>query len=1183
MVVDIMLKNIFNKKNSDEINMLSPISLDLKSRGEDGRWEYLDRLNKAIYSEDGYNIAISGSYGTGKSSIVKTYIKRLKKESKSLTINIGSFLKTSSLNNIKNDEEANKSEIDNTSNVQSSENNDIDNNADDEVLSYEEELLMEKIEKTIVKQLIYKVKFSKSRLSSIPRVQRNWNFKYFVYSLFITYIFACLYYFLIDKELIIKFTSFIPFYSKIPSEYLLPILKFVFIISLVVFIINNFRYLFTLINKAKSKIKLKDYELEIDSSSNSKFSFMDNLYEILYSFINSSIEIVFFEDIDRYQKDVCIKVIEDLKELNSIINGCYGMNSKYNPLVRKKIVFVYSFKDSIFYNYTEKNKFYDYIISVMPVSTRSNSPMIFINELDNANFNFNDIGSDLLNIVSLYINDMRTIKNIVNDFSLFLKILNPNLDKIDKMQVFALCVYKNYDIVGYDKLLDFDNYIDGLIKQFGDVIDEEVKNDIDELNDEINNELEIIWKRKEDFFANNSLNGENPKIIVVDDKDVTYDDFLSNKFDVSKMKGASISFKYNDNIEYPYDGEISKLINFIVSHDKKINDYNKKIEYLNHVFDNDDKIYEYSRRYLDDLFFGRKKLNSKIDKKIYQKLEFKLVYGGYIRPNYLDYISSPVDGEYFTIHDSRFIFSYNHNILNYDGKISNPDKVCEFLGVNSYREQCFLNNTLLKYFYEKNNKLGKQSLINQFCDITNERLDFLKQLNKKDNSLYKTFVSDLSSIFDRLWVSFNDKLDANKINDNEHFYEIIIDIALINKLDLDSINNIDRLREIISEFSNTNNIYFLKENSVQFQNIKDLNIHFNDVLNILSDNYDDEKRVIVTNDLFQLNKENLLTILYGNNHYIEDYRLNIDILKSSEYFEHFRNSIINNLDLFANNIYLGDNNKEFIINDQDLIKDILMKTQDDLLIKEIIHRENFKVDYKISSIYFKELFDYGHISLNWDIVNQYYVGSFPADNDLFNIVVENIDLFYKKDIKEINYIGKKFMQMLVDYLYKYKKYTILNVIFGQYDLEKLDKYYAYVDLKLDELEHKIDYNLIQFNKQSCKQILKRCKKEKINTYIKNALSENRFDLISDLIDSETLVDSKKYFSDNQKIIILNNICERKGINIEELQKVFKKIFSSNVEYKVSYKKIYENNIFENVKELLSVCDHEPYIIRFKLK
>ena len=36
------------KKTKLKVNMLSPVSLNLKSREEDGRWEYLDRLNNAI-------------------------------------------------------------------------------------------------------------------------------------------------------------------------------------------------------------------------------------------------------------------------------------------------------------------------------------------------------------------------------------------------------------------------------------------------------------------------------------------------------------------------------------------------------------------------------------------------------------------------------------------------------------------------------------------------------------------------------------------------------------------------------------------------------------------------------------------------------------------------------------------------------------------------------------------------------------------------------------------------------------------------------------------------------------------------------------------------------------------------------------------------------------------------------
>ena len=105
------------------------------------------------------------------------------------------------------------------------------------------------------------------------------------------------------------------------------------------------------------KINYNGTQVEIEKNKNDnkeRFSFLDNLYEIIYFFINTKYNTIIFEDIDRYGEDICIKTIEDLKELNSILNEC-------SELKRRKITFIYSLKDSIFETPTEKAKMYYYI------------------------------------------------------------------------------------------------------------------------------------------------------------------------------------------------------------------------------------------------------------------------------------------------------------------------------------------------------------------------------------------------------------------------------------------------------------------------------------------------------------------------------------------------------------------------------------------------------------------------------------------------------------------------------------------------------------------------------------------------------------------------------------------------------------------------------------------------------
>lgn len=71
---------LFYKKHfeKEKLNLLSPIVLNK----EDGINNYIKTLKNAIKDKGARNIAISGSYGSGKSSVIKTYINENDKHRK---------------------------------------------------------------------------------------------------------------------------------------------------------------------------------------------------------------------------------------------------------------------------------------------------------------------------------------------------------------------------------------------------------------------------------------------------------------------------------------------------------------------------------------------------------------------------------------------------------------------------------------------------------------------------------------------------------------------------------------------------------------------------------------------------------------------------------------------------------------------------------------------------------------------------------------------------------------------------------------------------------------------------------------------------------------------------------------------------------------------------------------------
>ena len=89
---------LFYKKHfeKEKLNLLSPIVLNK----EDGINNYIKILKNAVKDKDAKNIAISGSYGSGKSSVIKTYINENDKHrKKTLIISTSSFINKIDNNN----------------------------------------------------------------------------------------------------------------------------------------------------------------------------------------------------------------------------------------------------------------------------------------------------------------------------------------------------------------------------------------------------------------------------------------------------------------------------------------------------------------------------------------------------------------------------------------------------------------------------------------------------------------------------------------------------------------------------------------------------------------------------------------------------------------------------------------------------------------------------------------------------------------------------------------------------------------------------------------------------------------------------------------------------------------------------------------------------------------------------
>lgn len=162
------------------------------------------------------------------------------------------------------------------------------------------------------------------------------------------------------------------------------------------------------IHRPFSKMKFAGNEIEFEQDSDLPF-FDKYLDEVLYLFKNANVNAVVFEDIDRFDD---IEVFERLREINNLLNSTRNEKSSNN-----KLRFIYLVKDDIF-STTDRVKFFDTIIPIVPIINSANSYDKFVEGLKRL-VPYSSINSSFLKSVALHITDMRLVENICNEFMVY--------------------------------------------------------------------------------------------------------------------------------------------------------------------------------------------------------------------------------------------------------------------------------------------------------------------------------------------------------------------------------------------------------------------------------------------------------------------------------------------------------------------------------------------------------------------------------------------------------------------------------------------------------------------------------------------------------------------------------------------------------------------------------------------
>ena len=461
----------------------------------------LDLNNKKIH-----NIAISGPFGAGKSSLWRSYRKnKLPKNKVAKFLNkiklrwkqeypsIGEILDISLA---KFEEEKNKGCDLNNDSVDSSnfyiehvsdEKNDKlkikKEHRNDDIEKDQEKVELE-IEKAILQQMLFSEECEKIPCLDSYKISTS-KVKY-TFMLVACISFVILFLvgigFPIDFEFIKKFWQI---NTEIDGEKLYGNIIYIGAVG-IIFICSVF-YLFNFLTKAINihicGFSFKGLDVSFDSSKGSLIN--QNYSAIVYFFEKTKKKIVVFEDLDRFSSN---RIFVKLRELNTILNNC--------PKLKNKIKFVYMVKENLFTRY-ERTKFFEMIIPVLPVVNMEACADYLLSEKKRINrklerkkifekwinrfpkkkickgkclkrkieksiarinneiklspiYLITKIEDNLLQIVGNYINDFRIVSDCLNEFKIYKNQIKRDFKKNEAAEeaiddkIFAMIVYKNY-------------------------------------------------------------------------------------------------------------------------------------------------------------------------------------------------------------------------------------------------------------------------------------------------------------------------------------------------------------------------------------------------------------------------------------------------------------------------------------------------------------------------------------------------------------------------------------------------------------------------------------------------------------------------------------------------------------------------------------------------------------------
>lgn len=383
---------------------------------------YVAALESALKDDRVRNIALSGNYGVGKSSILRELGRRLDNRVVELSLSTLAPIETERL---------------------------------DDSVPIQATTPTNRIQQEIVKQLLYRERPSRTPASRFRRIERFRLGKEICVAALVGFVAVLI--FLLAGWTAQLATGFATL-RTIGGWVHLIIWS---VVTAAVLMVRRLSY-------GAIRVKQLSAGAATVTLDDNSVSFFDQyLDEIVYFFEVSARDVVIFEDIDRFDDS---HIFETLRALNTLLNA--------SPQIKSPIRFIYAIKDSIFDHVgleaaareseasaldswdsahaeavrANRTKFFDLVIPVVPFITHRNARNLAVQLLTGIEHR---VAPELLDLAAQYVPDMRLLKNARNEFIVFRdRIFSGDGEHLDlnETDLFAMMLYKSTHLTDFERI-----------------------------------------------------------------------------------------------------------------------------------------------------------------------------------------------------------------------------------------------------------------------------------------------------------------------------------------------------------------------------------------------------------------------------------------------------------------------------------------------------------------------------------------------------------------------------------------------------------------------------------------------------------------------------------------------------------------------------------------------------------